>query len=50
MNGPDLVESLKIVLAQVFCDDDTDIDIHKFKVIGDQAFQLALEMFYNGKE
>ncbi len=49
MNGSDLVESFKIVLAQLFIDDDTDIDIHKIKVIGDQAFQRALEMFYNGK-
>jgi hypothetical protein len=37
MNGMDLIESLKIVLAQVYCDDDTDIDFTKIIVIRDKA-------------
>ena len=50
MNGSDLVESLKIVLAQVFSDDDTDIDVHKIKISCEHAFNQALDMFYNGGE
>lgn len=30
--GKDFIESFKITLAQVFADDDTDIDQHKLKM------------------
>lgn len=32
ISGYDFTESLKITLAQIFTDDDTDIDIHKIKI------------------
>ena len=31
-SGYDLVESMKITFAQIFSDDDTDMDIHKIKI------------------
>jgi hypothetical protein len=38
MTGFDLIESLKIVLAQVYSDDDTDMDIHKLKIACEKLF------------
>ena len=48
MNGSDLVESIKMVLVQVFTDDDTDIDVHRIKISCEHAFNQALEIFFNG--
>ena len=47
-SGRDLLESMKITLAQVYSDDDTDLDIHKLKISCEHLFNLALEKFYDG--
>jgi len=48
--GIDFLESFKITLAQVFMDDDTDMDLHKLNITCDSRFQEAIQMFYEGKD
>ena len=47
-SGYDLVESMKITFAQIFSDDDTDMDIHKIKIQCDQLTSGSLDLFFNG--
>ena len=49
-SGSDLVESLKITLAKIFSDDDTDMDVHKIKISCEHLFGIALDLFYEGGE
>ena len=37
-NGSEFLENMKITLAQVFADDDTDVDEHKMKLMLDKAY------------
>jgi len=48
--GIDFLESFKITLAQVFMDDDTDMDLHKLNITCDSRFQDAIQLFYEGRE
>ena len=48
--GKDFIESLKITLAQVFADDDTDIDQHKLKILSDKLYSQSIKKFYDGGE
>ena len=48
LNGSDLLESLKVTLAQIYLDDDTDMDIHKIKVFCTNIFNSAIDMFLLG--
>ncbi|CDW83834.1 UNKNOWN [Stylonychia lemnae] len=46
VNGRDLTESLKIVLTQVFLDDDTDTDIHKMRLSCDKSYSQSIQLFF----
>ncbi len=48
LNGRDLLESFKITLAQIFVDDDTDMDIHKINITCEHLFKESLKLFYEG--
>lgn len=50
LNGNDFIESLKITLAQIFLDDDTDMDLHKMKIYCTNLFNEVINMFFNGGE
>ena len=50
LNGRDFLESFKIALAQIFVDDDTDMDIHKMNITCEHLFKEALTIFYEGGE
>lgn len=47
-NGNDFIESFKITLAQIYLDDDTDMDIHKLKIVCNTLYNEALSMFSKG--
>jgi hypothetical protein len=46
--GSDFMENFKITLAQVFADDDTDIDEHKVKIMCERAYRLCTSSFSLG--
>ena len=47
-NGRDFLESSKIALAQIFVDDDTDMDLHKMNITCEHLFKECLKAFYEG--
>ena len=47
-NGRDFLESSKIALAQIFVDDDTDMDLHKMNITCEHLFKECLKAFYTG--
>ena len=42
------MESLKITLAQVFADDDTDMDFHRLKIQCELKYIEIAKAFYEG--
>jgi hypothetical protein len=49
-SGHDLSESFKITLAQIYADDDTDIDLHKINIQCERLYHYALKMYFEGGE
>ena len=45
VSSNDLVESFKITLAQIFADDDSDLDEHRLKIKCEKFLYQVLDMF-----